>query len=298
MRFLLFSVVLGAAWLAHRQVYLFLATASRNAVPADTQASLVAFLARQCHRAADKAESLKPPSRYAQIGTWNWPTRYGTSMTEDDFNEPPELLLRVCADAFCAAQRAAADNGAAAPVAGSEPAPALALAPAAATEPAGAATEAGAGAGAAADGAAPTGEDATTRLSPHLRCPSSFAADCVRCIAYHGSGGLLPHQDMFMKHVLSVSLGSTCVFRYGESYDGEGNIVDPVAVRLHSGDAMLFNGQALPHSVSDIDADTRPEWWTSAVSERDDPDGARLLERTMRLNVQCRDRSSIAAYGK
>ena len=52
-------------------------------------------------------------------------------------------------------------------------------------------------------------------------------------------------------HTLSISLGASCDFVYGSGYV-DGKLADVTTIRLASGDAVVFNGQRLPHSVPTV----------------------------------------------
>ena len=116
---------------------------------------------------------------------------------------------------------------------------------------------------------------------------------------------------------VSVSLGGSCEFTYGSHYE-DGALQGVTSVLLHSGDVAVFNGQKLPHAVSNVMdvcvlpcadctvawpahrmspvcTQDKPDWWlTAAVSE----DQAALLSAVRRINFQIRDATAIASYGR
>jgi hypothetical protein len=74
------------------------------------------------------------------------------------------------------------------------------------------------GVGASSSGPAPDPYAEYGYREDDLCLPAAFSCRSVRVIGYPSTGHLLEHQDMYMGHTLSLSLGAACTFRYGCGY--------------------------------------------------------------------------------
>jgi len=86
--------------------------------------------------------------------------------------------------------------------------------------------------------------------------------------------------------VLSLSIGQSCTFFFGTNWEIDHE--DTRMVELHSGDAIMLNGQVLHHGVCNLVSDSSPPFWIEAQRDKVIP------EHWMRFNLQIRDASTIS----
>lgn len=125
-------------------------------------------------------------------------------------------------------------------------------------------------------------------LEDTSRWPADFNPEALNAILYPEGGSLPSHQDGAVGWVLAFSFGASCIFRYGENRN---LIKSGIAIKLESGDAVLFDGQKYFHEVFDVESrESAPAWFSKDIVAR--LAGDRSFPGA-RFNLQFRDASAF-----
>jgi len=112
-----------------------------------------------------------------------------------------------------------------------------------------------------------------------LKIPKEININNLYAHIYPANGTAKAHVDFHLNWVVSISIGSTCDFAWGEQQGTQ-----PFTTKLNSGDVIILNAGRLYHAVVKIYPESAPDFWKSGEVETFG--GARC-------NIQLRDTTSL-----